>query len=111
MLTRALKDPFKFKLPPDFFLISSGEKVRILLLPYRLTTKHKGSSDNFFHNLPPKILLSGKTNGLRKDSKAGFLMSRIVVIVNYKGFEEFCKIFITIFNKVYILKRRIFEHD
>jgi len=36
-------------------------------------------------------------------------MSKIAVIVNYKGFEEFYKVFKIIFNKAYILKRRIFE--
>ena len=46
----------------------------------------------------PTILFSGKIDGLRKDIKTLFLMSKIAVIVNYKGFEEFYEVFKIIFN-------------
>lgn len=41
--------------------------------------------------------------------KTRFLRSNIAAIVNYEGFERFCKVFKIIFNKIYILKRRIFK--
>jgi hypothetical protein len=68
----------------------SGESP-YFIASIKLTAKHKGSSDKFFHNLPLKISFSGKTNGLRKETKTLFLMNKIAVMVEYKGFEEFCK--------------------